>query len=164
MSNYYVYLSLDPYLAQWYTSEQGGVLPVKLRKGCAEAMHLELFLIKRPILAPPEEPEGKIAIEIPYFRNKPPKVYNYLPRAAMNFLIGIIRKRFDVQFFSEIHRFENLGQTQDEVLEAWMELRGIENTPTNLDTLKKKYQRMREKYNDRKRAKNHYELNNVKND
>ena len=48
MSNdpYYIYLDLDPYLAQWFVHDSGGTQPVELRKLSTERRILEVFLQK----------------------------------------------------------------------------------------------------------------------
>ena len=42
MSQYTIYLDLEPYLAQWFIHEQGGEHPVTLTRGSAESDILEL--------------------------------------------------------------------------------------------------------------------------
>ena len=48
MSNFCVYVELEPYLAQWFIHEQGGASPVNLIKGSVESKILYTFLTKPP--------------------------------------------------------------------------------------------------------------------
>ena len=100
MSNnpYFIYLDLDPYLAQWFVHDAGGTLPVELRKLSTERRILEVFLQKLPPGAKPDlKDDRKIEIAIPVSRTKPPKSYNYLPRRAKEELKRCIRNRPVIQ-------------------------------------------------------------------
>lgn len=157
MSDFLLYIKLDPYLAQWFINQMGGSTPVKLIKGCVESKHLQLFLEKRPPGVLPESPEGKVAVEIPYFRVKPPEVYNYLPEDAMKSLVKLIRDRFDWQLFTDIHVFKNMVFEQKELIYAWMNQNGIEKTGTNWDAIVMRYRVLRRRYLKNLRNKKYYE-------
>lgn len=45
---YTIFLSIEPYLAQWLIHESGGEYPIKLKRGSAEADILEFFLQPQP--------------------------------------------------------------------------------------------------------------------
>lgn len=160
MSCFNIYLPLDPYLAQWFIHEQGGGVPVRLPKGSVESKYLEIYLDKQPAdqqgadIAPRD---GETAIEIPFFKYKPPHIYNHLPRVAKLGLVAIIRNRFDVAFWTDIHKLAVLTKRIDINIEAFMEKSGIEITDTNFRTLDKRYKRMRDLYAARDRAKRSYE-------
>ncbi len=156
MSNFSIYLEVEPYLAQWFVNEQGGNVPVQLLRGSLESKILELYLMKRPDGVLPESGEGKLAIAIPDFRHKNPKWYNHLPKFATMALKNVIRNRFDVQLYSDLHHFGNITKRQDELIYAWMEHHGIEINDTNWNAIAKRYQRQREIYLLRERAKKSY--------
>ena len=106
MSKFLLYLPLEDYIAQWFIHEQGGSVPVQLTRGSVESKLLEVYLTNRPEDTLPEVcSEGMTAIAIPTFRNRPPEVFNYLPKAALNSLLSIIRSRFDVKLWEELHHF-----------------------------------------------------------
>ncbi len=146
MSKICIYIEMETYLAQWFIHEQGGETPVHLLRGSLESKILELYLQHRPDGVLPESAEGKLAIAIPSFRHKMPEVFNYLPKHATLALRGIIRNRFDVQLYTDLHNFGNITKRQDELIYAWMEKHGIELTETNWNAIAKRYQRQRKLY------------------
>lgn len=158
MSQICLYIPLEDYLAQWFVHEQGGEVPVQLTRGSVESKILEVYLAHRPDGQLPEKGgEGKLAIAIPSFRNRPPEVFNYLSKNALASLVSIIRSRFDVQLWIDLHHFGKISKRQDELIYAWMEKHGIELTETNWNAIAKRYQRQRNVYLSRQRAKVHYE-------
>lgn len=157
MSQICLYITLEDYLAQWFVNEQGGEVPVHLTRGSVESKILEVYLAHRPVGVMPEfESGGKLAIAIPSFRNRPPEVFNYLPKRALSALLNTIRNRFDIQLWNDLHHFGRIGKRQDELIYAWMEKHGIEINETNWNAIAKRYQRQRNVYLMRDRAKNRY--------
>lgn len=84
-----------------------------------------------------------VAIELPYFRNKDPRVYNWLSPRARTAIAECLRVQFDVQLWQDLHTVGNIGREQKTLIYAWMEKYGIECTDTNWNTIAKKYQRKR---------------------
>ena len=157
MSDISIYIPLDNYIAQWFINEQGGETPVKLTRGSVESKILEVYLKKRPEDALPDMPaDGRLAIAIPSFRNRPPEIYNYLPQHAVRALVTCIRNRFDIQLWNDLHHFGKINRRQDELIYAWMEKHGIEMTETNWNAIANRYQRQRDIYMHRLRAKKSY--------
>lgn len=152
-----IYLELEDYLAQWFINDHGGETPVRLTRGSIESKILEIYLIPLPAGATPEiERPGTIPIAIPCFRAKPPATYNHLPPHARSALLNVIRERFDVQLWQELHTFGKITRRRDELIYAWMEKHGIELTDRNWNAIAKRYQRQRDLYLNRDRAKNAY--------
>lgn len=157
MSDLCIYLPLEDYLAQWFVNEHGGERPVHLLRGSIESKALETYLEKLPediepeVLAP-----DKLAVRIPTFRTRPPETYNYLPPRALALLLNIIRNRFDLQLWEELHHFGKIGRRQDELIYAWMEKHRIDPTEKNWNAIAKRYQRQRNIYMMRERAKKQY--------
>lgn len=149
--NMCIYINLEDYIAEWFIHEQGGCTPVHLTRGSVESKLLEVYLVPFPPggrLVPKEE-EGKnrtVSIMIPNFRNRPPERYNYLPERAMRALHTIIRNRFDVQLWTDLHGFGKIGQQQQDLIYAWMEKHGITPSEKNWCTIAKRYQRQRTHY------------------
>ena len=111
MSQICLYIQLEDYLAQWFVHEQGGEVPVHLTRGSVESKILEVYLAHRPDGVLPDcKGEGKLAIAIPSFRNRPPEVFNYLPQRALNSLLNIIRSRFDIELWSDLHHFGKISK------------------------------------------------------
>lgn len=154
MSQITLNIPLDPYLAQWFIHDHGGELPVQLRRGSVESKVLQVYLAKRPPDCLPDKGgSGLVPIAIPYFRVKPPEVYNYLPKHAMFALLGSIRNRFDVALWNDLHHFGKITRRQDELIFAWMEKHGIEMTEANWNAIAKRYQRQRNLYLTNERVK-----------
>ncbi len=132
-------------------------MPVHLTRGSVESKILEVYPAHRPEDKLPDTPgEGKLAIAIPSFRNRPPEVFNYLPQRAVSSLLATIRNRFDIQLWNDLHHFGKITKRQDELIYAWMEKHGIEMTETNWNAIAKRYQRQRTVYLKRQWAKNSY--------
>lgn len=152
-----LYIPLEDYLAQWFIHEHGGEVPVHLIRGSVESKILEVFLTHWPEDRLPDiAGDGKLAIIIPSFRNRPPEVFNYLPQHALSSLLSIIRNRFDIQLWSDLHHFGKISKRQDELIYAWMEKHGIEMTETNWNAIAKRYQRQRNVYSKREWSKSSY--------
>lgn len=157
MSNFCIYISLDPYLAQWFIHDQGGKQPIQLVKGSVESKILEVYIAKRPSNIPPElYAPDKVAIALPGFRYRPAEIYNFLPNHAMAALTNAIRNRFDIELWNDLHHFGKIGRRQDELIYAWMEKHGIAQTEVNWNAIAKRYQRQRDIYLKRERSAKSY--------
>ena len=151
MSQICLYIPLEDYLAQWFIHEHGGEVPVHLIRGSVESKILEVYLTHRPEdLLPDIGGVGKLAIAIPSFRNRPPEVFNYLPQRALSSLLNIIRNRFDIQLWGDLHHFGKISKRQDELIYAWMEKHGIDLTEKNWETIRQMYFRKRKVYRTKK--------------
>lgn len=139
------FLDIEPYLAEWFIFANGGEVPVKLAKGSIESKYLELFLSKPPKdTAYPLKRRG-VEIEIPAYRYKPAMYWWWLSPRGERALEGIIRSRFDVQLWQDIHRVENCRELLQDILTAWMEANGIEPTDRNYNAVSKRYMRLRKR-------------------
>lgn len=155
MSSYVVYLKVEPYLAQWFIHEQGGGYPVQLTRGSAESDILEVFLKRQPVGQPVDLGlDANLAIYIPTFKSRDPRIYNFLPPKSKKALAICIYRRFRVQLWEELHRLENVGVPISDLVYAFMEKHGIEDTPQNWETIRQMYFRKRKVYSDGYRNKN----------
>lgn len=142
-----LYLELEDYLAQWFIHEQGGTVPVHVTRGSVESGLLELYLQTPPADYVPDGPgPGKVAVVLPQFKSKDTRDNFYLPPQARAALKACIRNRFDVVLWQSLHRFSSSFKRQDELIYAFMEKHGIENTAKNWDAVAKRYQRKRDYY------------------
>ena len=165
MNDYLIYLSLPPYLAQWYANECLQVhnrdkaicpreiyqfpTPVRPVRGSQESDVIRMHLTKQPNDVPTQVPEdATIAIVVPYFRFMPVAFYNYVPKSGLEHLEETIRYRFKVELFEDIHdaKRRTPGARIDLLINAWMDDHCIENNDTNFNTLLKIYQRRRDVY------------------
>lgn len=138
--------NVEPYLKQWFVHEQGGDYPVNLMRGSVESDMLRLFLENKNADSPPVIDDRTLAINIPSYKKKDPRTYNFLPPMAKVALHKCIKNRFDVQMWQDLHHFSNLGIQIDDLIYAWMEKHGIELTETNWNAIAKRYQRKRKAY------------------
>lgn len=146
MSEYVIYLKLDPYLAQWLLHEHGGS-PVEFPKNSAENDVLELGLTTKPYLAVEIGPaENHVPIALPCFKHKDVRFYNYLPHKARRALAHCIRTRFVIALWNDLNKFGYIGRRKQDLIWAWMEAHGIMATETNWNTIAKIYMRKRNVY------------------
>lgn len=146
--------SCDEYLRQWFIAENGGEIPVKLRKGSPESHLLEFCL--RPKTKCSDQPtpqDSDLKILIPSFRFKNPETWNAITETGRKAFIELLRRRFDLQLWQDIHTIDSLGLRTDELIYSWMESHGIEPTERNFNAIAKRLQRMRRRLQTRCRVK-----------
>lgn len=165
MNDYLIYLSLPPYLAQWYAHECMQIhnrdkavcpreiyrfpTPVRPVRGSQESDVINMHLAKQPSDVPAKVPDdATIAIVIPSFTGKPVEHYDYVPQSGLEHLAETIHYCFKVKLFEDIHeaRRKTPQARIDLLVTAWMEDHCIEYDDTNFNTLLKIYQRRREAY------------------
>lgn len=151
------YIPMDSYLAQWFINDMGGEYPVSLKRGSIERKFVELYIDTLPEGATPSLPgEGMVAIEVPSIRGKYTDSYCYLDPKYYPTLIELIRDRFDVELWQDLHHFGRIGKRRDNLIRAWMAKHGIEDVGSHWDTIAKRYQRQRDMYIKRQWSKVHY--------
>lgn len=154
-----VFLTLEPYLAQWFINDCGGSYPIQLRRGSAECDILEALLKTPPkddSYIPQLAPlENQVEIVLPNFRSKDTRYYYYLsPRAAV-VLHACIRNRFNVQLWKDLHTIGNVTKRNDIAISEWMREHHIEDDDRNWNTIAKILQRKRAVYCVGKRLTSH---------
>lgn len=155
----------EAYLAQWYINDSGGATPVKLRKNSPEQHLLRCLLVSKnsaAVMPQPdqrscgmdgqasspggcgEEPEDPEVLEIiiPYFKGMSPEIYNHISPRAERIFTDTLRKRFDLRIFEDLAPVINAVDRRDELIWAWMEANGIEETETNWAAVEKRLRRM----------------------
>lgn len=144
--DYFVYLKLENYLAEWYINECGGN-PCILKKGSAESDLLELFLQKQPADVPVDlGKEANVVIKIPVFKHHDPRTYNYLPPKAKQALARTIYVRFRVQLWQDLYKLEHTETPITDLIYAWMEAHGISDNEKNWENIRQMYLRKRNNY------------------
>jgi hypothetical protein len=138
-----IYLKMEPYLHQWFVHENDGKEPVSLRRGSPEINIFRAFIAKKPEgwSAEDEKEEGAVAIAVPQFKMLDPEYWCYLPPMAKQALYNCIKASLDVQLFQELHFVRPQGLMLRDLVYAFMEKHGIEDTETNWNTLSKIYKR-----------------------
>lgn len=147
MEPVFLYVKLEPYIAQWFVHEMGGE-PVHLPKRSSESDIIEFFLEPTPNNAVPNlREEGSIAIAIPTFKHKDPTYFNYLAPKAMAALARCITVRFRVQVWQDLHKLHNPECCcLTDLIYAWMEKHGIECSEQNWEAIRQFYFRKRKIY------------------
>lgn len=150
--NYTIFITVEPYLAQWLQHENDGNLPLQLQRSSVEAKFVEMHLKEQPKDSIPQlkAEDGQLPIALPWFKNVDIRTYNYLPPKACLALKDLFRNRFILQLWNEVHTFEGAHIRIDMRLAAFMEKHGIAYDDTNYNTIHKIYDRLRNSY--RKRA------------
>ena len=140
-----IYLHLDNYLAQWLVHEYGE--PIEFPRNSTENDVIELGLMKKPFLAAVPGPgDNRVAIRVPYFKDKDIRKYTFLPVSARKSLARCIRSRFVIALWNDLCKFGHIGRQKQDLLWTWMESHGIEQNDTNFNTIAKIYKRKRDVY------------------
>lgn len=147
MSQYFVHITLKPYLRQWLVNEFGAE-PISFPKGSAEADLLE-FLLKRPPKTKIDasvDSHQRVAIELPFYKHKNVRDFNYISPRGEKALERLIYIRFQVQMWEELHTVDNTYRLIGDVIYCWLEKHGIEPTAQNWETVRQMYYRKRKQY------------------
>ena len=145
-----IFITLEPYLAQWLKHQMGGTSPIPVKRASAEAAILQMFLQKQP-RDPQYRPQikalpGQVELLLPRFRLRDTRTYNYLPPRGEMALHQCIRNRFKVALWTDLHTVGNVVKRTDIVISDWMEKHGIEVDDKNWNTIAKILQRCRATY------------------
>jgi len=168
MSEYTVYLHLPKYLAEWYAHHcrehhfmNNGVTyqnnwtldePIVPIKDSYESLVLKHYIGRQPSVEQQKKDEEhyvapndvRVAIALPYYKEKDPRTYNYLGPKAEAMLVKAIRDAFKIDLWEELYEFRKMRQfRQDEHILCYMENHHITDDGTAWDSIAKVYQRMR---------------------
>jgi hypothetical protein len=147
MSEYCIYVKMPPYLRQWFIHRHGGNNPVQLIRGSIESKLLQRATVRMPEnIMPPRLQEGEIAINIPYSKSHDPRIYNYITETGKRALIQRIKEDFDLDVWDYLRDFGKIGAQQKDLINLFMEQRGIKEDGTCWDSIAKIYQRLRKNY------------------
>ena len=141
MSDFYVYLQVPEYLAQWIEHTFGS--PVNIDMSSPENRVLNEFLIKTPAGHKPDTGEGaNVIIPIPYFKGKDPRTYNHITRKGKAALAESFRTLLERNIWAEINPLEETANCKlSTLIYAWMEKHGIDEK--YWDTISQIYYRRR---------------------
>ena len=157
MSDYYIYLQLPPYLRQWFVHRHGGHEPVNLRRGSIESLILQRATMPTPDgYIPRPKADGELAVCLPYSKAHDPRIYNYISDTGKKALADRIKMDFDMDVWDFLHDFGKINEQQKELINMFMEQRGIREDGSCWDAIAKIYQRKRELYLDRKKKQKSY--------
>jgi len=160
MSPYCIYLTLPTYLAEWYAHQCRRVEyrehdtcpntppdlsnPVEPIRGSYESQVLHRSLQKQPTDIPEPRPDNAtLALAIPYYPDRDPRIYNYVGPHARQEIENAILESFDISMWKELHTFRTRLTRQDEAIWSFMEKHAISCTDANWNAIAKRYQRKR---------------------
>lgn len=147
MSDYQIYIKMPSYLRQWFIHRHGGSEPVRLKNGSIESKIIKLAIVKQPESAIPQhKQEGEVAICIPYSAIRDPRIYNYITETGKKAILENVKNAFDVDCWTYLHDFGNIGRQQKDLIFLFMEQRDIKEDGTCWDAIAKTYQRLRKNY------------------
>lgn len=145
-----VFLSLEPYLAQWFIHESGGITPVPIKRNSPESDILAANLKPQPKdldYSPQTDPgENEITIQLPCFKYKDIRTYNYLDSRGKILLKHCIRTRFICQLWRDLMTVRNVTRRTDLSISEWMKDHGIEYNDRNWNAIAKILQRKKAIY------------------
>ncbi len=143
MSEIVIYLNAPDYLAQWINHTFGS--PAILIKDSPESRILNECLVKMPKDCFPDVGDNaNVSIEVPYFKSKDPRVYNYLHRSGKNAVIESFRTLFIKNMMEEIGPLDNKNVKIVTLIYAFLEKHGIDQD--HWYAVSQIYYRLRKRY------------------
>lgn len=150
MSDICVYLQVEPYLAEWIKASHGD--PVDMLKDSPESRLLKLFLEKQPAGVLPDNPaDFNLAIKIPWYKEKDPRVYFYLSEKAKELIAECYQTLFIQNMWRELGNLHECNCSLTSLIYAWLDKHGI--SEEHWETIRQKYYRIRKKYSTEKNIK-----------
>lgn len=148
-----VFLNLPPYLRSWFLCSGCGIPPENVNsqstgdfpKGSIERNILRISLrsIRRNETPMTTLPEGWTRVRVPVFKGINTDFQNYLPEKGRIALESAIRARFDNDLWLLIKDSDFKVVPLKDMLELWMESRGIEVDDTNYQAVAQRAVRLR---------------------
>lgn len=143
MSQFFIYLKTEPYLAEWIKSAFGS--PVRLTRDTPEYVVVKRFLSKLPENTLPDiSSDFNVCLEIPWFKEKDPRVYNYMSPRAKQCLVESFECLFIRNMWTEIGSLENINCSLTNVIYAYLEKH--EMSEEHWECIRQKYYRIRKRY------------------
>ncbi len=141
MSSYCTYICLKPFVAQWLTNALGS--PVRFPNGSPENAVMTRRCIPLPRGYSPDVPaDGLTAVRIPDSRERPARVYNYLPPAGKRELEMLVESLFTLSWRQELLReIVRPGVNIDSTVRQWCRQHGID--PDYAETIRQRIYRWR---------------------
>lgn len=140
---YYIYLNVEPYLAQWLTHALGN--PVELPRESPESKLIKRFLSKKPAEQTPDTgTNSNLRVVIPWSKEKDPRTYNHLSPQAKKLLVQSFETIFLNNLWTSLGSLENINCTLTNVIYAYLEQHGI--SEEHWETIRQKYYRIRNLY------------------
>lgn len=143
MSDFVVYLSVEPYIKQWLVHAYGD--PVVFPSNSNENAVIRRFTTPRPSNLQPKLPaDNEVAIKIPSCKYKNPETYNYLSLHAKQALVEAIGDNFRNNMWSDLGDLADSSCKKMSAFRAWCSNQGIDIE--HAETIRMKWYRMRKTY------------------
>ena len=148
MSRFSIQVPVPDYLAQWLRHEfwNPDTARVEFPRGSAPRAILQSCLTKTPhgSLECGRVPNG-IPIEVPTFKGINPNVYRFLPDRGRKALVSCLKRFFASVVWNELQPLMQHDVQISDVIYAFLDRHGIDDTPQNWETVRQMYYRMRKK-------------------
>lgn len=146
MNEYYIYLKVEPYLAQWLCNAFGN--PIVLPKDTPEIRLIKRFLDKTPSDKKPDmKLDSNVQVVIPWSKEKDPRVYNYLSPRAKMMLVESFETIFLNNLWTELGDIQNINCSLTNVIYSWLEKHEI--SEEHWETIRQKYYRIRKRFQEK---------------
>lgn len=143
MSNFVIYLDIEPFLRQWLCKSFGN--PVIFPPQSVENSTIRRFTRIRPQNIDPDKPSDKnVAICIPDSKSKDPMTYNYLGPKGKEAIVECIEDLFRRNMWAELNDLSDCGCSVMKAIYSWCEMHGIDLDYAN--TVRQRYYRLRDSY------------------
>lgn len=147
MSDFCIYLKVEPYLKHFLETSFGS--PVQVLRDSPESRIIRQFITKTPDGELPDLGiDSNLQVEIPYYKEADPRMYNYMGEKAKVALIDSFDHLLKACMMKELGSLENYrrGEISKQIY-AWMEKHGIPEECWY--TISQKYYRLRKKYREK---------------
>ena len=164
MSNFVIYLKLQPFISQWLHYHFGD--PVRFQPHSVENSTILQFTQKLPEGRQPDTAaDGLTSVCIPDNEKKDPATYNYLSNSGKEAVVDCIERTFRLMMWNELNDMSNIGCSVLGAIDAWCEMHGISIEYDR--TILQRYNRLRNSYvkygiDLRKRTRSRYNTFNKK--
>lgn len=143
MSQFVIYLRLQPFIAQWLRHHYG--TPVRFQPHSIENSTILQFTQKLPEGRHPDTAaDGLTAICIPDNGKKDPAIYNYLGVKGKEAVVDCIERTFRLMMWNELNDMSDIGCSVLDAIDAWCEMHGIDIEYDR--TILQRYNRLRNSY------------------
>lgn len=140
MSEFVIYLKLQPFVAQWLHHHFGN--PVRFQPQSVENATILQFTRRLPEGQQPDTAaEGLTAVCIPDNEKKDPATYNYLGPKGKEAVVDCIERTFRLMMWSELNDMSDVGCSVLGAIDAWCEMHGIDIDYA--DTIRQRFYRER---------------------
>lgn len=143
MSQFCIYIKLQPFVAQFLTHSLGN--PIAFPSQSVENATIHIFIDRLPADRLPDvAEEGLTAVRIPDSKTKPAATFNYMSPRGKNAIVECCDLLFNRCLWVELGDMSALGCKTMTVIYAWCEKHGIDVDYAY--TIRQRWYRLRDSY------------------